>query len=390
MRKNDAQAHRHVLIVKGVVKQYRKAFFEGLHANLQHNGVDLTVAYSIPPPSEAKKGDNIDLPEQFGLRIPAGYFWGERLLWQWPGWRQILRADLVIVVNANRNLLNVFLLLLSALGLKAVAFWGHGRNHQRAPGRSVREWIKQHLAKLPDWWFAYTADTARYLESVGFDPGKITTINNAVDTSGFARMVDAAREEDLAAMRDRLGLAADDRIALYCGALYSHKRIPLLIEACAIVAQRIPNFRLLIVGSGTEAHSIERACLDFVFLRYAGPMFGEEKSLCYRLSSLILNPGAVGLSILDAFAARLPVITLSDSLHGPEIGYLEHGVNGLLVDGDAEALAGAVVNVIESLELHSRLSAGAAYTARMYTIESMIERVRDGIVNCIERTVRPC
>lgn len=47
------------------------------------------------------------------------------------------------------------------------------------------------------------------------------------------------------------------------------------------------------------------------------------------LARVFLMPGLVGLAILDAGAAGLPLVTTDYPWHSPEIAYLDPGVNGL-------------------------------------------------------------
>lgn len=153
-----------VTIIKTVVKQFRRPLFEQLSEVLSADGVELRVLYGSPSHTEKAKQDSIELEPPIGRRIPSVYL-SRRALLQWPGIRDISDSDLLIVVNANRNLLNIPLLALSTLGLKKVALWGHGYNHQSSRA-SLPEQLKRRLVALPDWWFAYTEDTAQYLRSV--------------------------------------------------------------------------------------------------------------------------------------------------------------------------------------------------------------------------------
>lgn len=376
-------ATQRVTIVKTVIKQYRLPFFQKLHAALLSEGIELEVLYGIPSQKERTKNDNIDLSPPLGRCIASRYMWQDQLLVQWPGWRSLRESDLVILVNANRNLLNLPLLSLSRLGLKKVALWGHGQNHQSGE-RTFRERFKERLALWPSWWFAYTDSTADYLAGLGYSRQHITTINNAIDTSGFSAQVDAVSPSDMEAMSKRLDLSSGDRIALYCGSLYPEKRIPEMIEAARIVAMRNPHFRLVVIGSGPQGNLIRDALKDQPHLRYAGPLFGQDKAICYRLSEFILNPGLVGLAILDAFAAGRPLLTFADSLHSPEIAYLEHENNGLLINGNTTALAETILGLLEDRSRLARLSYGARRSSAQYGVEDMVRRVRKGILQCLD------
>jgi glycosyltransferase involved in cell wall biosynthesis len=364
------------------VKQFRASFYAQLFDALAADGVALRVLYSAPSRTEASKSDSIELDEKLGRRIPRLYLAGERLLLQMPRLRELRESDLIVVVQASGYLLNYPLLLLNRLGLKAVAFWGHGYNHQSRRW-SASEALKRSLAASPCWWFAYTESTSRYLESAGVDPAKITVINNAVDTRAFRAAVDAFSEAEINALRGDLGLGADARIALFCGSLYPDKRLDFLIDAARRIAAQVPEFCLLIVGAGPLSDVASRAADGGGYVRYLGPQFGSRKALCFKAAELFLNPGLTGLAILDSFAAGLPFITTDDAPHSPEIAYLEHGRNGLLVAGDATTYAAEVVRLLKDRPLLEEMRQAARETAPRYTVEQMVENVRAGIAACL-------
>src|SRR5579884_208015 len=94
-----------VLIVEAQIKKYREAFYRGLYQRLLADGIRLVVAYSDPPHSELCKNDSCDLPLEFGVKVKAYWGYREKLCYQ-PLLRQALRADLVILDEGNRYLLN--------------------------------------------------------------------------------------------------------------------------------------------------------------------------------------------------------------------------------------------------------------------------------------------
>lgn len=340
------------------------------------------MLYGKPSQYEHSKDDNIELPAELGYCISSQYFLNDKLLLQWPGWRTIQESDLIILVNANRNLLNIPMLTLSRMGFKRVALWGHGKNHQNCKS-TLRERFKKSLALWPSWWFAYTEATSRHLLDLGFDSHHLTIINNSIDTVGFTAQVDAVSPLMMEKMRAQLNLTSSNRIVIYCGSLYPQKRISEMLEAAKIVAMRVPEFRLIVLGGGPSEVLIKNSLEDYKFLRYAGTLFGEKKAVCYRLSEFVLNPGLVGLGILDAFAAGRPLLTFADSLHSPEVAYLDHQKNGLIIDGSVTNMAEVICNLLGDRHLLEDLSNGAKKSGAEYSIEDMVGRVREGILECL-------
>jgi glycosyltransferase involved in cell wall biosynthesis len=342
----------------------------------------LTVVYSEPDLNEGAKGDSINLSVPLGVKVPRLYFVDDRLLLQLPSPKLIASADLVIVVQASGYLLNYLLFALRALGLKRVALWGHGWNRQ-GDARSWSEWIKRRLAASADWWFAYTKGTASYLVSVGMDPRRITIVDNAIDSLGFGKAVSSVAETDILELRTKLSLSGEERIGLYCGSLYREKRVPLLLEIGEHMAECLPEFRLVVVGGGSEAKLVEEFGRTRRWLRYTGPLFGRDKAVCFRMAEVFINPGGVGVGIIDSFAADLPMLTCKDALHGPEIEYLESGGNGLIIDGDAKAFAQAAVDLLCDSARLARLAQGASRAGKRYTVENMVTNVERGILSCL-------
>jgi glycosyltransferase involved in cell wall biosynthesis len=372
-----------VLIIQERMREYRLPLYRRLAEALRADGVELRVAYSPPNRIEATKGDLVELDSGIGLRVPPWRAFGGKLVFQ-PLFREIARADLVVVEQANRLLMNHYLVLLGTLGRKRFAYWGHGWNRQGAP-HGLGAWYKRKTLRRAHWWFAYTPGTARYLVGQGYPPGRITNVQNAIDTREFRRQLAEVAEDDRRAMRARLGIAPDARVGLFCGSLYAEKRIPFLLDAARRIRARVPRFELLVIGSGPDREIVEAAARELPWVHYAGPSVGREKAVLFTLAAAFINPGVVGLSIVDAFCAGLPFFTTDLPIHGPEIEYLDDGVNGLMSPPAPQVFADAVVKVLADAALCNRLAEGARASASRYTIEAMAENFRRGILQCLSR-----
>jgi glycosyltransferase involved in cell wall biosynthesis len=102
-----------------------------------------------------------------------------------------------------------------------------------------------------------------------------------------------------------------------------------------------------------------------------------------NMAELWLNPGLVGLGILDGFCAGLPVITTDVTFHSPEIEYLDEGINGLMVPPDVEHYAEAVSSLLVDDELLTRMKKGALDSAKRYNIETMVNNFAQGVRKCL-------
>jgi glycosyltransferase involved in cell wall biosynthesis len=118
-------------------------------------------------------------------------------------------------------------------------------------------------------------------------------------------------------------------------------------------------------------------------LCYVGRQTESNKAKFLKSSSVILNPGLVGLTILDSFAAGKPIITTDCGLHSPEIDYLINGINGLITSNKMEDYVKAVVQTLTDSTLANRLQKGCITSANHYTLENMVQNFRNGILKAL-------
>ncbi|HKV25374.1 MAG TPA: glycosyltransferase [Candidatus Acidoferrum sp.] len=390
-KKEQAKAARDrkmkkVLIIEAQMKQYRAPFYAELYECLRKQGIQQMVAYSAPSREELCKSDNCELPEKYGRKVKAYRCWQERLLFQ-PLFREIRAADLVVIDQSNKLVLAHFLILLSRLGLKRVAFWGHGENKQ-GDRATISERYKRFTLNWVTWWFAYTAGTAEYLQQQGVPDVKITIVQNSIDTRMIRECVRNLGADAKAALRAQMGLDSQATIGIFVGALNKVKSLSFLLEASHRIRRSVPDFHLIVVGSGPEEAELRASAIQHPWIHFLGAKFGQDKAELLEIADLFLLPGAVGLAILDSFAAGLPLLTTSISTHGPEIEYLVAGHNGIMTAHAPETYANAAIRLLSCPDELRALREGAMHTAEKYSIEHMVENFSEGIFRCLQQPKR--
>lgn len=371
--------HPHtVTIVQRRLTDYRAPLFEQMRMRLADRQVTLRLLHGDPTPDEATKQDSGRLP--WAEHLPTQYLLGDRVCWQ-PFAEKAAGSDLVIVTQENKLVHNLPTLLMRPW--PRLAFWGHGRNLQSAKPDGFRERFKRMTTHRVDWWFAYTDLTRQTLQVSGFPTERITVVDNSIDTSQLRHHVDAARALDRAQLRTSLGLPAQAVIGLFIGSLYPVKQIPGLLRMATVLRARHPEFVLVIAGDGPQRDLVESAAAASPAVLYLGRATGARKAAILAAADLFLHPGGLGLSVLDAFVAGIPLITAEEAPHGPEIAYLAHGQNSLVVSGGLETLADATSQLVSDPGLRARLSLGALESGRTYTIESMTAKFCAGIFDAL-------
>ncbi|WP_198032508.1 glycosyltransferase family 4 protein [Aerolutibacter daejeonensis] len=369
-----------MLIVQRRLTHYRVPFFERLRGEMKRRGVELVLAHGDPTTTEASKRDEGELP--WAYRLGTRYLLGGRVCWQ-PFSSLAQNSDLVILTHENKLLCNLWAQY--RLAGPRVALWGHGANLQGS-STSWRERFKRRTALQADWWFGYTELSRALILGNGFPAGRITVVDNAIDTLTLRKQCEAVLPEQLSAWRRQLG-SAGNRIGVFLGSLYGEKRIDFLLDAASKIRARVPDFELVIVGTGPESGKVEAFCATNAWARYLGPLIGEQKAQVLALAHVMLNPGLVGLGILDSFVCQVPLVTTDCGLHSPEIAYLENGRNGAMTRDVMAEYVDVVVSLLVDGEYRAQLVAGCAASASRYTIDNMAHRFADGIMECLARPV---
>jgi glycosyltransferase involved in cell wall biosynthesis len=367
-----------VVIVQRALRRYRSGFYELLQEDLRADGIEIRVLHSTRRSARDARDDAMQVPWAQHLPARPIRIGRRRLLWQ-PLADELRQADLVIVEQASRMILNYRLMFRQWRGGPPVAFWGHGRSFSAERSR-IGERMKSSISRRAHWWFAYTARSARWLAELPFPADRITVVENAIDTRTLAREIAAVPQSQLALLREELDLGSGP-VGLYLGQLRDNKRLDVLFAAAEQIHTAHPGFRLLIAGNGPlEAYvrdGVERA----PWVSYLGSRYGRERAALLALADLVLLPGWVGLVILDSFVARAPLVTVDAETHGPEIEYLDPEVNGVLLGGPPEATryAAAVIELLEDPARLRRLRDGCDRSAASFSIEGMAANFAEGV-----------
>ncbi|HYA66447.1 MAG TPA: glycosyltransferase family 4 protein [Burkholderiaceae bacterium] len=370
-------ARTEVAIVLRRLPEYRVPLFRALRTLLEADGVRLRVLHGEPNAQEARADDEgrLDWAERLGTR----YLWRQRLCWQ-PFARRTRKSQLVVIQQEDEPGYNLWSLLPARP--RRFALWGRGVDEAGSIAPTARQRFTRALAEKALWWFTSTEGGADLLRREGFSRDRITYLENAIDTVALTELLQAVTTAQIDIGRRRLGLKGA-RVALFLGTLKEEKRLPFLLSAAEQVLHHVPGFRLLIAGDGPLRPYVEEAASSRPWLRYLGHQARFEKALVLRQCELMVSPGGVGVGILDAFTAGIPLVTTNCPGHGPEIAYLRSGENGLMTENSMEAFVRAVVALLQYEDERRRLGVNAQHVASHFTIENMAQRFRNGILGAL-------
>ena len=157
-----------------------------------------------------------------------------------------------------------------------------------------------------------------------------------------------------------------------------------MLDAVASIRGRIPDFEFLLVGSGPQKYLVNQFCAVHRWAKYLGVRKGQAKADALALAKVMINPGVVGLNILDSFVAGVPIVTTNCQGHGPEIAYLTHGENGLMTANSLEDYVAAASKLLRDKPTMDSLVIACKGSAQKYTVENMARNFADGVLRCLE------
>jgi L-malate glycosyltransferase len=371
---------KRVVVTQRRMTHYRVPFFESLRQHFAQYELELVLAYGRGTPQEESKDDSAEI--EWGYPLTTIYWSDGRICYQ-PLGGVTKGAEMLVIALENKlicNLWHQFSPVSCRIGL-----WGHGANLQGDPS-SLRERFKRQIAKRADWWFGYTGMSLPLIERSGFPKDRITILNNSVDTKLLAAMRQNIELADLNCLTAEFELLGN-QVGVFVGSLYAEKRIDFMLEAAEKIHAALPKFVFLIIGSGPMQAMVEAFCQKNNWAKYIGVRKGQDKVNVLAMCSVMINPGLVGLGILDSFVCGVPMVTTDCGLHSPEIAYLKNGENGLMTSNSIDDYVAAVVVLLSDEAAIAKLQAGCVASAREYTVENMARNFTDGVMRCLEAPI---
>jgi glycosyltransferase involved in cell wall biosynthesis len=291
------------------------------------------------------------------LKIPRGRLMhpADRASWNTSLWTDIvllrrLRQIGSGVVIGTRPALNIIAAALTRPGVVAIG-QEHVNLHIRPP--AVRPDIRAVYPRLDALVVLTETDRQSYEEDLG-EGARVVAIPNALPRlDGPISDVSAP-------------------VVLAAGRLTDQKGFDRLIPAFAAVAREQPGWTLRIAGSGTRRQALIRRIVEEETSNNV-LLLGRVRNMREQMrqaSLFVLSSRWEGypLVLIEAMAAGLPVVSFDCPTGPAEI--VTHGESGLIVpEGDIEALADAMLELIRDEPRRRRFSAAAVERARDFSRE---------------------
>ena len=252
---------------------------------------------------------------------------------------------LIMFVNMRHRYLFPVYFVAKGLLRRKMIWWGQGRD-LLDPHALLKNAAYTTEHALCDAIILYAEHLRKYV-SARFQH-KIFIANNTLALS-YPGLAPGSREKVLRSHGIRT------RKNIICvGRFQRRKRIDRLVEAVRLMSR--PDVGLILVGPDSDG-ILDEFQGDHIYR--IGEMYGDDRLDLMSAADVYCLPGAVGLSIVDAFHCGLPFVT-EDGDESAEIAYLRHGENGFVVPrGDTAALAEALLRLLDDNDLRARFSNAA-------------------------------
>ncbi len=188
-------------------------------------------------------------------------------------------------------------------------------------------------------------------------------------------------------IRKKYGLEDKLRV-LYVGRVDPEKSIDKVVEAFLLVRQKVPEAELVIVGDGTAKADLVSLTKKLGLegsVKFLGRVMLPELAEIYKTGTLFATASKTetqGIVLIEAAATGLPLVAVDA---GAVEELCQDGKNGILCEPDnIQALAQAMVKILENHELQAKYSVGSLEIAKKHDLRRTLGRFEEIYKTAIE------
>jgi glycosyltransferase involved in cell wall biosynthesis len=335
-----------------------------LHSLYTHEGSTVTWEFAVPAeinPVSFGRGETV-YDQRKPTRTISEWRKGGRII-RWMKQHDV-RAAVVFGYNDSGRMR-----ILRWCHRHGVACFVFGDSNIKADtARGVKGWLKRRVVgKVVRWCTGVmpcgTLGQA-FFERYGARPEQVFFLPYEPDYE----LASSVSADVLEATRERFKLNAGRRRIVYSGRLEPFKRVDLLVDAFAAIADERPDWDLVIVGDGSERESLKARLPAALSDRVTWTGFIDDQKVVtsiYRLSDVLVLPSDFepwAVVINEAAAAGLAIV--ASDVVGAAAELVREGVNGhVFPAGDLGRLKAALLDVTAGDRADAMKAASAAVLA---------------------------
>lgn len=253
----------------------------------------------------------------------------------------------VIIYWVNLKHLYMFpLLIFLKLLKKKIVYWGHGIDLLDKKKTKLK-----HLAYSFEHWISDAIILYGHHLKVNIHSKYHYKIFIANNTLNFNNYQFKYLKKDEVLLKNNI----KTKINIICmGRMQRRKRLNHLFTAFASLGRN--DVGLIFVGPDDEG-ALRNINGKNIYKIH--PIYGDERLELLSAADIFCIPGAIGLSIVDAFYCGLPIVTEAGDV-SPEIMYLKDGINGFVIPrNNIQLLTEKLLLLLEDSSLRTKFSKAA-------------------------------
>jgi len=234
--------------------------------------------------------------------------------------------------------------------------------------------LERIVGRVTTHWIAVSqADRRQGLEWGLFTASKVSVVRPGIDPTAFAARIDPAERDRL---RAALGVGPDHLLVGTVSCLKPQKSPEDFIRVAALVCQRMPAAKCVLVGDGALRPQIE-AMIQAEGLQERVTLLGWRRDVASLLKAFdvfVLTSHWEGLpcAMLEARASRIPIV--ATRVGGAAEAIIE-GIQGTLCPaGDVRAIAGRACQILGDKRLRADLREGTDVLPEEFTIQETVKQ----------------
>lgn len=269
---------------------------------------------------------------------------------------EVIKADVLIVVNENKYLTNILYFFLQKLKKSKFCLFGHGINYQ-SENKFLKCSPKFFLQIFADLSFVYNERCLQELKIRGLSGQKYISLNNAIDV----KMAPLQFEKKLHEIT-------------FVGSLRENKKIFLILDVFKELAKQDDSIIMNLIGDGPLLDYAKK--FDSKMIKIHGAISGIHKETIIRRSKILFNPGLIGLVAVESLRLGTPILGDSTVPHSPEEYYLQSGRNCWFSAKPLSVIQWVeqIRYLIDNNAYLMQLSEGCISSGKDLTVEAMSQR----------------
>lgn len=306
-----------IAIIQPLIPSYRQEFFLRLSSKINYDLFTLSEKKSKHREGLSESNTNVKHLKTLQFKQ-----------FRWFNPFPILRRYKTIVLCGESSIItNWVILLLSKFVRNRILIWGHGVTYSKNKPINL---LHKLMYFLCDGGIYYTQKEMRYWK-IKFPHKNMTALNNTLYVNqDYLKLLNSNKVDSINALKNKYEIT-QRKLFISCYRFTNPNRRNDLLES--VIAQSDKdNVGFIIIGDGYLKPDFSKYSNVYDF----GFVWNDKlKTELFFIADFYLQFGAVGLSIVEAFAYGIPVITLRRSMkvkQGTEYFYLKNEYNSLLLN----------------------------------------------------------